>query len=236
MQETEKAEKDTGKGNRRRVVCGGIIVALVLVIVLAVVLPGDGGGNGNGGNGNKSPFEGHPVPSLKFVSPGTVQRNSTFNATVNISEVVSLWGTQFDIEYNPDIITFVNYSKGEVGGVPPDDLLIYRVGSGPDGEGMLRVLSKWDEYTDQNEGFGVNGSGYICRLEFQTGSQKGTTGINFPTGSGDPPGERKLMRVWNGTVYGLDIRIATTVHVVPRDTSVPTATANSTATANTSGQ
>jgi len=236
MQETEKAEKDTGKGNRRRVVWGGVIAVLVLVIVLAVVLPGDGGGNGNGGNGNKSPFEGHPVPSLKFVSPGTVQRNSTFNATVNISEVVSLWGTQFDIEYNPDIITFVNASKGEVGGVPPDGLLLYRVGPGAGGEGVLRVLSKWDDYSDANNGYGVNGSGYICRLEFQTGAKKGTTGINFPKGKGDPPGERKLMRVWNGSVYGLEIRISTTVNVLPPDTSMPTATTNATATANASGQ
>jgi len=235
MQDTETAEKDTGKRNSRRAMWGGIIAVLVLVTVLAVVLPGDGGG-GNGGDGNRSPFEGHPVPSVQFVSPKTVQRNSTFSATVNISEVVSLWGAQFDIAYNPDIITLANYSRGEVGGVPADGVMIYKVGPGADGEGILRVLAKWDDYTDANNGYGANGSGYICRLEFQTGANKGTTGINFPTGRGEPPGERKIMRVWGGTIYGLDIKISTTVHVLPPDTSVPTATTNATATANASGQ
>lgn len=213
MEDRETTEMDTGKRNRRRALWGGVIAVLVIVtVVLAVVLPG--GDGGNGGNG-APPFDQHPVPTLKFVSPKTVQRNSTFSATVNISEVVSLWGTQFDIEYNPDIITLANYSKGEVGGVAPDGLLVYKVGPGEDGEGVLRVLSKWDDYSDANNGFGVNGSGYICRLEFQTGANKGTTGINFPKGKGDPPGERKIMRVWNGTVYGLDIKISTTVHVLP---------------------
>lgn len=217
MEDRDTTETGADKRNRRRVLWGGVIAALAIITVLAVVLPGGDGGNGNG-NGNKSPFEGHPAPKVTFVSPKTVQRNTTFSTTVNISEVVSLWGTWFDVEYNPDIITLVNYSAGVVGGVPPDGLLVYRVGPGEDGEGLLRVLSKWDDYSDANNGFGVNGSGYICRLVFAAGAKKGTTGFNFPVGKGEEPGERKVMRIWNGTVYGLDLKditIKTTVHILP---------------------
>ena len=215
-------EKDSNNMNRRRALLGGgIIAVLAIITVLVVVLsPSDGGGNPS-----MPPWSNGSAPKVSFVVPSVVKRNSNFSATVNISRVMSLWGTQFDIKYNPDIITFTHYSYGAVNGTPPDALLVYRVGSGTDGEGLLRVLAKWDEYSEANNGFGVNGSGYICRLWFHAGNKTGTTGLGFPTGMGDPPGERKIMRVWNGDIYGLDIKIGTTVHVNPIGaTPTPTAT------------
>ena len=213
--------------NKRRALWAGIIAVVAVVTVLVVVLSPPDGSTPMVTPTPTPPFAQHPVPKVSFVVPSKVERNSDFSTTVNISDVFSLWGTQFDIQYNPDIITFKTYSAGAVNGTTPDSLLIYRVGSGPDGEGLIRVLSKWDEYSARNDGFGANGSGFIYKLWFHAGNNSGTTGLSFPTGKGDPPGERKIMRVWNGTVYGLDIKIGTSVVIgqPKKTTPTPTSTA-----------
>jgi len=228
--------------NKRNVMWGGVVAVLVIVTVLVVVLsPSDGGGNSPGATVTPMPpwLQGE-TPEVTFVMPATIKRNTVFSTTVDISEVVSLWGARFDVQYDPSFFTFMNYSYGAVNGTPPDALVIYRMGEGENGEGLLRVLSKWSNYSATNNGFGVNGSGHICELVFRAGNKAGTTKFSFPEGKGNPPGERTVMQLWNGTVYGLEIGefpvIKTTININPPDTAGPTATANTTATANATEQ
>ena len=211
---------------KRRVPWGAAAVGAVVIVVVFFVVFTTSGGGGSVPTVTTTPtppWANNPAPKVYFANmPGKVERESEFSFTVDITEVASMWGAQFDIQYNPDIITFRWAANGSINGTPPDGLVIFREGSGPDGEGLLRVAVKWNEYSEDNGGFGVNGSGTLCRLGFYAGNRSGTSGLSFPEGKGDPPGERKIMRVWNGSVYGLDLKIGTTIVIEPATSPTPT--------------
>jgi hypothetical protein len=184
--------------SKRRVFGAATLVVIVLVIVLVVVL------TGASPNGDKEPVW-SSTPEIYFVLPSVIERDANFSVKVNISEVEVLWGAQFDIRYDYNVMTYVSADKGAVNGTPPDGLLAYLVGSGPDGEGLLRVLTKWDDYAEDHGGYGVNGSGSICELVFHAGPDMASTQLGFVEGQGDPPGELKIMRQYQGKTYELQI-------------------------------
>ena len=107
-----------------------------------------------------------------------VDLDTDFTVYVNWSGCVGLWGGNFDIQYDYDVITYLSKAKGEIEGYPPDTLTVDRVGSGPGGEGKLRVAVDWDGQANEF-GWGVNGSGYFCALTFHSAASDSTTNISF---------------------------------------------------------
>jgi hypothetical protein len=212
---------------KRRALGAGVIAVLAVITVLVVLSGSDGGGSPSGPTPTpKPPWADQPAPKVYIPDmPSTIKRESEFSFSVDITDVTDLWGAQFDLQYDPDMFTFRWLANGSVGGVAPSDMVFFKEGTGPDGEGLLRVAVKWNEYADAKGGWGVNGSGTMCRLGFYAGNKSGRYEFSFPKGKGDPPGERTVMRVWNGTVYGLDLKIGTTIHIGPaKATPTPTST------------
>lgn len=183
---------------KRRIFWLSLAAAAVLLAILLPML------------GTSSSPDGEPTPTWTnvpeiYFAHGIVEPGQDFTVKVNISEVELLWGAQFDVKYDYSVMTFVSASEGKVNRTPPDGLIAYKVGSGPEQEGLLRVLTKWNIYADAHGGAGVNGSGTICELTFHASPTFVTAHLGFVEGQGDPPGELKIMRAWEGRVYELQL-------------------------------
>jgi hypothetical protein len=147
------------------------------------------------------------VPKIYFDTPISVEKDANFTVGVNITSVEAMWGAQFDVKYDYEILTYVSASPGAVNGTPPDAILAHRVGKGPGGEGMLRVMLKWDDYAEAHGGYGVNGSGCLCKLTFYAGPDADVINLGFVEGQGDPPGVLMISRAWMGNVYEYELRL-----------------------------
>ena len=97
-------------------------------------------------------------------------------------------GATFDLKFNSN---YINYSScnptSQIGG-----------GSGTVAAielqpGLLRVDVYYFDYANAHGGYGISGSGYLCKLYF-TAIAQGTTKLEFVKGQGNPTGELTLLK------------------------------------------
>ncbi|MFC2072820.1 Ig-like domain-containing protein, partial [Chloroflexota bacterium] len=148
--------------------------------------------------------------SLK--APAEVLQGSNFTATVDISEVIDLNGAQYDILFDPSVLTVDNVTAGQI-----DSTEMPVLGFAEVSPGRYRVLQSLMFDT-------INGTGYLAVLHFHVvGSQGDNSTIDLSNGilSG---WEAEMPATWVGD----------TVNVVEVDTTPPTVIATS-PTANATG-
>jgi hypothetical protein len=171
--------------------------------------PADGTGNGGtpqptftgGGNGGGQSHIATPTPSSSPTATekptGTVYFNrssysvegsSDFWTAVMLDEMDYFWGAQFDIDYDYNYIRCNRlaatngsiYDLNNASWVAPDGWSLNLVGSGPNGQGLARVLVYWDAYPPSHGGDGINTSGgTLINLRWRAQLNTGVTDLNF---------------------------------------------------------
>jgi hypothetical protein len=123
------------------------------------------------------------------VSIATVSQGDTFTVTVNINSVSYMAFACFDLQFNSNCISYSSCNPtsqiGSASGTIIDAAIIQ--------PGLLRVGVDYSNYAGSNGGYGVSGSGYLCKLTF-TAIAPGTSQLAFVEGQGSPPGELTLIK------------------------------------------
>lgn len=154
-----------------------------------------------------------PVAIYFDQSPYNVERETDFTVFVNMSRAWGFWGAQFDVQYNPSIILFKDIEKGVIwedgsgNRTEASGLDSNLLGTGPDGQGLLRVVVHWDDYQREHSFCGINGSGHLCAVTFHATSNTGTSNLAFVEGLGEPKGELILVRMWQGDISEIPLTI-----------------------------
>jgi hypothetical protein len=120
-----------------------------------------------------------PTPIISITAPATANKTSTFHVFVNISTVSNLAGAQFDVKYDPKVITVTNISNGKINGITvPMQSWAYIPAST---QGTVRIVILDPSLA------GINGEGYLADITFNA---KGTSGsssnISFIQTATDP--------------------------------------------------
>ena len=94
--------------------------------------------------------------------------SGTFDVTIDIYNVVDLYGGQFDLSFDPDVVNVNDVHEGEIDGatVTIDEWGLV------DGDRRVRVLFNID---DEENPVGVSGSGYLASIRFEVAGDDGDT-------------------------------------------------------------
>ena len=158
--------------------------------------------------------------SVRVNAPESV--SGTFEVTIDIEDVIDLDSGEFDLLFDPDVVSFVDVEPGSIDSteVPIDmDRLIE--------EGIVRVLF------NLKDADGVSGSGYVAKVIFETEGAQGATGFIDISGGGlsgvNPNMDRgdsstwttKILADWfNDTVtIGTAAQASSVMRSTPRPTS-----------------
>jgi hypothetical protein len=92
--------------------------------------------------------------------------SGTFEVTIDIEDVTDFDSGQFDLSFDPDVVSFVNVEPGSIDGneVPID---MWRLMD----DGRVRVLF------NLKDADGVSGSGYVASIIFETKGVQGDTSV-----------------------------------------------------------
>jgi len=89
-----------------------------------------------------------------------------------------LWGGQFDLFYNGSLISLVSRSAGVVDGETAT--YIGTANGTHGGQNYVFITTDWSTYCENNDGSGLNGSGYWVKYTFKPSEENtGTTSLNF---------------------------------------------------------
>ena len=119
------------------------------------------------------------------ISPSSVNvsSNTQFNVSINISNVSNLFGSAFDLIYNPSVLSFVSVQKGtflEQAGATTDLLAL----ANPPGD----LIIGYSRQAIGGIASGVNGSGTLMTITFRA-LAAGTSNLTFQNNSlCDPTG------------------------------------------------
>ena len=141
--------------------------------------------------------------SVNVNSPEKV--DGDFIVTIEIEDVANLDSGQFDLSFDPDVVSFVDVEPGSIDGteVPIDMFRLME-------DGRVRVLFNIDDVESPN---GVSGSGYLAMIRFEgVGGDGDTSALELSEGllscyeSVDRPGsagnpiEQETDADWSGDV------------------------------------
>ena len=162
--------------------------------------------------------------------------SGTFDVTIDVYDVIDLYGGQFDLSFDPDVVNANGVYEGEIDGatVPIDNKDEYLMG-----DSIVRVLFNID---DRENPEGVSGSGYLATIRFEVvGDDDDTSALELSDGvlsgyiSPDNlvlfvnPTENEINADWSGDV--VTVGDAGTVETEKTaSTPVQTATPRSTST------
>jgi len=95
--------------------------------------------------------------------------SGTFDVTIDIDGVIDLYGGQFDLSFDPDVVNANGVYEGEIDGttVPIDNKDKYLMG-----DSIVRVIFNID---DEENPEGVSGSGYLATIRFEVVGDDGDT-------------------------------------------------------------
>jgi hypothetical protein len=95
--------------------------------------------------------------------------SGTFDVTIDIEGVIDLYGGQFDLSFDPDVVNANGVYEGEIDGatVAIDNKDMYLIG-----DSIVRVLFNID---DSENPEGVGGSGYLASIRFEVVGDDGDT-------------------------------------------------------------
>lgn len=135
------------------------------------------------------------MPWVHFSQPSyTVTNDSFFWTPVNLSPPTNgsiipyFWGAQFDVQYDYDLVRCrrLQCTAGSIydviGGnlTPADYFDIQFQGTGPNGQGRVRILVDWNTYPPTSGGYGINTSGgTLCNLRWRATTNTGVTDLSF---------------------------------------------------------
>jgi hypothetical protein len=150
-------------------------------------------------DGNKS------VTANFIINPNTVYFQNISRRTVgtNFSIQVLINSTsyfaqgQFDIRFNSSILSYLSTSSSSIIG-SGSGTVDATLDPSPFGEqwgdnGLLRIIVDYSTWAGGNGGNGVNGSGYLCTINFSP-LVTGTSSLVFVSGQGSPGGKLELVK------------------------------------------
>ncbi len=112
------------------------------------------------------------VETVSIDAPATVDEGVTFTARVNTTDVTDFDAGNYDIVFDPAVLTFVNATDGDIGGTT------IPIGATNEIEaGRIRVVNNVSGTP------GVTGSGYLAELHFTVIGASGTSS-NITLGNG----------------------------------------------------
>ncbi len=162
--------------------------------------------------------------SVRVNAPESV--SGTFEVTIDIEDVIDLDSGEFDLLFDPDVVSFVDVEPGSIDSteVPIDmDRLIE--------EGIVRVLF------NLKDADGVRGSGYVAKVIFETEGAQGDTSFIDISGGGlsgvNPNMDRGDSSTWTTKILAdwfndtVTIGTATQAAPIARSTPRPTSDAAS---------
>jgi hypothetical protein len=157
-------------------------------------------------SGNTNPtsitMDGNKSVTANFViNPNTVYFQSIGNRTVGTNFSIQvlinstsymLYAGPFDIRFNYSILSYQSTGATSAigdgtGAIEQAELME---------NGLLRILTSYASYASSHGWNGVNGSGYLCTINFSPISP-GTSPLNFVVGQGSPPGTLTLTQEIN---------------------------------------
>ncbi len=112
--------------------------------------------------------------------------SGTFDATIDIADVTKLGSGQFDLSFDPSVVSFVDVEPGSIDGteVPIDMFRLME-------DGRVRVLFNLQGAT------GVSGSGSLATIHFEATGTVGDTGVlDLSDGLLVDTGAGKIPAVW----------------------------------------
>jgi len=95
--------------------------------------------------------------------------SGTFDVTIDVHNVVNLYGGNFDLSFDPDVVNANGVYEGEIGGttvtIDNEDMYLME-------DSRVRVLFNIDDVENPN---GVSGSGYLATIRFEVVGGDGDT-------------------------------------------------------------
>lgn len=121
--------------------------------------------------------------TVSIGTPANVSKNTgrDFHVYVNISKVNNILGAQYDIKYDPKVITVIDVAAGKINGaeIPVSWSLLTNT------QGTVRIINLVTGTS------GMTGEGYLADIHFQiygTAAAGASSAISFVEGYGDPVG------------------------------------------------
>jgi hypothetical protein len=117
--------------------------------------------------------------TISITAPATANKSKNFHVFVNVSTVSNLAGAQFDIKYDPKVITVVNVSTGQINGItiPMSQWKFIPANT----QGTVRIVTLDPTLT------GINGEGCLADITFLAkGTSGSTSNISFIQTQTDP--------------------------------------------------
>ncbi len=149
----------------------GIAKRILSTVVMLSLLLGNGGAlpvmaEGEGGGEIRTPV------TVSINAPSEVMVDSTFTATVAISQVYNLDACNYDVSFNPAVLSVENVTAGNIGGTPiPVDIWTQNT------TGRYRIVQNISGL------IGVNGTGSLSLLTFRViGSANQSSNITLSDG------------------------------------------------------
>jgi hypothetical protein len=112
--------------------------------------------------------------SVSIVAPATVDKSVSkeFHVFVNVSTVSNLASAQYDIQYDPKVISYVDATAGNINGanIPVQSKTLVPASK----QGIVRIVNLDPGLS------GINGEGYLVDIKFRVAGNAGdTSAISF---------------------------------------------------------
>jgi hypothetical protein len=201
-----------GEPKKRKTIHIGYVIALIVPILVVIFLvvfwpSGNGGGNATPiptstatpyGNATPTPTATTtPVGSvtISIDAPATVDKSAGryFHALVKITDVTNFGGAQYDIIYDPSVITIVTTGGGvTAGNISGTAIKIERWNYVENTQGTVRIVNLVSDTAFTANG--VSGEGYLADIYFKVMGDPGDSSvISFIEGFGDPQGYHMIL-------------------------------------------
>jgi hypothetical protein len=126
--------------------------------------------------------------TVSINTSSTIKQGSLFTIDIRINNVSYMAAAGFDLNFNSSCIAYVSCNATSRIGTGNGTVDANAIQSG-----LLRIIVDYSDYAAAHSGNGINGSGYLCKLTFNTTAQ-GTSQLAFASGQGNPEGKLTLVK------------------------------------------
>ncbi len=136
-----------------------------------------------------------PAVQVKVNAPALVGAGGHFTATIDINEVENFDGCQYDISFNPAVLSVDNVTDGDIGGTIIPVAIWHQLSPG-----LVRVVQNVPGLT------GVNGTGHLAVLHFHAiGSANQSSNITLLNGLLGNNQAQEISATWLGDSVMLSV-------------------------------
>lgn len=142
--------------------------------------PSGGGGGGGGTQPTPAPTPTQtPTTIVSIATVSQINKDGTFTVDININNVTYMAYAFFDLKFNSNYISYTSCnSNSQIGDGTGS------VSASTIQPGLVRIIVSYSSYANAHGGYGVSGSGYLCKLNFEAIAQ-GTSQMEFVEEQGE---------------------------------------------------